>query len=305
MRNAFINQLFTYAQQDRDIILMSGDLGFGVLDKFRADLPQQYFNAGICEQNMASMAAGLAIEGKKVYLYSIANFPTLRCIEQIRNDICYHNVNVKIISVGGGFAYGALGMTHHATEDIAIMRSLPQMNVYAPCDPWEAMEIGKAIYQLKVPCYIRLNKGGEPYLINHSQIRYNVNKINRIVEGKDVCIISTGTILDEAIKASHLLNEQWISVAVYHLACIKPIDKSDLIFNLKKFELLVTVEEHNLSGGFGSAISENLIEEYNIPRIIRIGIKDEYTSFAGSQSYLRSVYGLDANSIAKKIKECF
>lgn len=306
MRDAFINQLFTFAQNDRDVILISGDLGYGVLDKFCQNLPGQYFNAGICEQNMASMAAGLAIEGKKVYLYSISNFPTLRCIEQIRNDICYHNANVKIISVGGGFAYGALGMSHHATEDIAIMRSLPQMSVYAPCDPLEAVEVAKAAYNMETPCYIRLNKGGEPELLfysNNADMQYNVNKLNMIINGNDVCIVSTGAILGEVLKASELLKQQGISAAVYNLAHIKPIDKEDLLFNLEKFDCVVTVEEHNLSGGFGSAIAEILTEGTKRPRMVRIGMKDEYTAFVGSQSYIRKAYGLDGISIAKTILE--
>ncbi|MCM1174365.1 MAG: transketolase [Blautia sp.] len=308
MREAFINQLYIFAQKDRDIILMSGDLGFGVLDKFRQDLPGQYFNAGICEQNMASMAAGAAMEGKKVYLYSIANFPTLRCIEQIRNDICYHNANVKVVSVGGGFAYGALGMSHHATEDIAIMRSLPQMNVYVPCDPKEAVEVAKAVYELESPCYIRLNKGGEPELLFDGEDfdeRYNVDKLNVIKNGCDICILSTGAILWEVLKASEILKRQGIAAAVYNLAHIKPIDQKDLRLKLERFDFVVTVEEHNLSGGFGSAIAEILVEGAKRPRMLRLGIKDEYAAFAGSQSYIRKAYGLDGASIAKAIIESY
>ena len=303
MRNAFINQLLAFARQDRDVILMSGDLGFGVFDEFRAILPEQYFNAGICEQNMASMAAGLSIEGKKVYLYSIANFPTLRCIEQIRNDICYHNANVKIISVGGGFAYGALGMSHHATEDIAIMRSLPQMEVYVPCDPFEAVEVAKKVYGKDSPCYIRLNKGGEPDLMRKAaDVSYDVDKINLVVDGNGICIISTGALLCEAIEASQLLNQNNISAAVYNISRIKPLDREGLVANLKKFRLTVTVEEHNLSGGFGSAVAEVVSEEDCMPRMLKIGMRDEYTAFVGSQSYIRKSYGLDALSIAETIE---
>lgn len=305
MRNAFINQLFSFAQKDRNVILMSGDLGFGVLDKFRNELPGQYFNAGICEQNMASMAAGLAMEGKKVYLYSIGNFPTLRCIEQIRNDICYHNADVKIISVGGGFAYGALGMSHHATEDIAMMRSLPQMEVYAPCDPAEAAETAKTVYAIHSPCYIRLNKGGEPILILHdgkSELpHYDIRKMNRVVNGDSACIIATGAILGEAIKAAKFLKTEGISTAVYSLARIKPVEKEDVISKSKKYSLVVTLEEHNLSAGFGSAIAEIFAEVPGMPPMIRLGMKDEYTAFVGSQEYIRKAYGLDGASVAAVI----
>lgn len=308
MRNAFINQLFSFAQEDRNVILISGDLGFGVLDHFHNELSGQYFNAGICEQNMASMAAGLAIEGKKVYLYSIGNFPTLRCIEQIRNDICYHNANVKIISVGGGFAYGALGMSHHATEDIAMMRSLPRMEVYAPCDPVEAAEVAKMVYSMNSPCYIRLNKGGEPVLIHEGKegiSHYDIRKMNKVVDGDSACIITTGAILGEAIKAAEILKIQGISVAVYSLARIKPMDRADVISKARKYDLVVTLEEHNLLAGFGSAIAELFAEIRGMPQMIRLGIKDEYTAIVGSQEYLRKVYGLDGASVAAVIAEYY
>ena len=161
MRNHLINELTAIAKKDKDVMLIAGDLGFGVLNEFMETLPDQFINAGICEQNMASVAAGLALEGKKVYVYSIGNFPGIRCLEQVRNDICYHNANVKIIVVGGGFAYGQLGMSHHATEDLSIMRSLPNMTVYSPSDPLEAVDVIREAYATEGPGYIRLGKGGE------------------------------------------------------------------------------------------------------------------------------------------------
>ena len=161
MRTEFINTLYEIAKKDKNVILITGDLGFGVLDKFANDLPEQFINAGVAEQDMAGLATGLALEGKTVFTYSIANFPTLRCLEQIRNDVCYHNANVKIVSVGGGYSYGPLGMSHHATEDLSIMRALPNMTIVAPGDTIETGYATEAIYKLNGPCYLRLGRNGE------------------------------------------------------------------------------------------------------------------------------------------------
>lgn len=303
MRNAAIGVIKDVAQKDKDVLLISGDLGFGLLDTFRSELPEQYFNAGICEQNMASIAAGLALEGKKVYTYSIGNFPTMRCLEQIRNDICYHNANVKILAVGGGFAYGSLGMSHHATEDIAIMRSLPNMRVFAPADPIEAEIITKKLYDLKAPCYIRLNKGGESNI--HTSLKeledYRLGDAILVKSGKDVCLMATGAITVEAVRAADILWNKGIDVSVYSFPSIKPLDCHTVLECSKNFKEIYTIEEHNVVGGFGSAVAEVLAESGNLSRINRIGLQDIYSDVVGSQTYLRGIYGLDGESIAKYI----
>ena len=305
MRNAAIGALTELAKKDRNIILVSGDLGFGVLDNFRSEMPEQYFNAGICEQNMSSLAAGLALEGKAVYTYSIGNFPTLRCIEQIRNDICYHNANVTIMAVGGGFAYGSLGMSHHATEDIAIMRSLPNMRVFTPADAIEAQTIIYKTSEVEAPCYIRLNKGGEPLIHQtHDELKeYEIGRAVQLMEGTDVCIMAAGAITTEAMKAAEDLERQGILSAVYSFLSVKPIDKDAICRCAEKFRYIFTVEEHNIIGGFGSAVAEVVAESTSGGRVIRIGLQDTYSSIVGSQEYLRHMYGMDSEAIANKVKE--
>lgn len=305
MRDAVIKAVEKLARNDKNVILISGDLGYGVLDNFRKQMPKQYFNVGVCEQNMASVAAGMALEGKKVYTYSIGNFPTLRCIEQIRNDICYHNANVTIIAVGGGFAYGSLGMSHHATEDIAIMRSLPNMRVFTPADASEAHLVAYQSAKLNAPCYIRLNKGGEPDI--HSSYAavesYGFGQAIPLREGEDVCLFSAGAITMEALKAAQALAMQKVEATVYSFPCVKPIDTEILHMCAKRYKYVFTIEEHNIIGGFGSAVSENIAEKGTATKVIRIGLPDIYSSIVGSQSYLRHAYQMDSQAIAKKVME--
>lgn len=305
MRNAAIKALTELAKNNKDVILLSGDLGYGVLDNFRDKFPNQYFNAGICEQNMASMASGLALEGKSVYIYSIGNFPTLRCIEQIRNDICYHDANVTIIAVGGGFAYGSLGMSHHATEDIAVMRSLPNMRVFTPADAIEAQMVVHKAAEIQKPCYIRLNKGGEPLI--HSAIdalkEYKIGDAISLLQGDDVCLMVAGAIAGEAIKASKELEKAGISAAVYSFPSVKPIDEKVIRKCAERYPYIITIEEHNIIGGFGSAVAEVVAGLRGKAGVIRVGLQDTYSGLVGSQSYLRHVYGMDSNAIVKKVKE--
>lgn len=303
MRDAAIKAVEELARKNKNVILISGDLGFGVLDNFRSEMPEQYYNAGICEQNMSSMAAGMAMEGKQVYTYSIGNFPTLRCIEQIRNDICYHNANVTIMAVGGGFAYGSLGMSHHATEDIAIMRSLPNMRVFTPADAIEARIIVYEAAKLEAPCYIRLNKGGEPS-IHQSYTKldeYEIGHAIQLKSGDDVCLMSAGAITIEAMKAAEILEQKGLSASVYSFLCVKPIDTDVIKECAKKYSCIYTIEEHNIVAGFGSAVSEVMTEENVKAKLIRIGLPDVYSSIVGSQSYLRCMYHMDSQSISETV----
>ena len=303
MRDTFVRTLLEIAKKDKNVYIVTGDLGFGVLKPFWTELPDQIINAGIAEQNMTSIAAGLAMQGKIVYTYSIGNFPTLRCIEQIRNDCAYHNANVKVVCVGGGFVYGSLGMSHHATEDIAIMRALPDVTVLAPGDLVEAEEATKAIYKEKGTCYLRLGRGGEKR-IHESLSDFTVGKAIRIDEGKEVAIFSTGAIFDEVKAACDTLKEQGIHPTVYTFPTVKPIDKDVILNCARTHKAIVTVEEHNLSGGFGSAVAEVLAESDGVKaRLVRIALDDRYSSIVGSQNYLRKQYKIDAAAIVEKVKE--
>lgn len=297
MRNTFIRTLYEIADEDSDIIFMTGDLGFGVLDEYRRKYPDRFINAGIAEQNMTSVAAGMALEGKKVFTYSIANFPSLRCLEQIRNDAAYHDANVKVVSIGAGFAYGGAGMSHHATEDLAIMRALPNVRVFSPGDPLETIEVTKAVAKVNGTCYIRLGKGGEKNI--HSKINdFEIGKALKIIEGNEICIFATGSILSEANKAAINLNNKGISTSLYSFPTIKPIDKNSIFDCAKKHKCIITIEEHNIVGGFGSAVAEILSEiEENHAFLKKVGLKDTYSSEVGSQDYLRNYYEICSSKI--------
>ena len=300
MRDTFVKTLIELAKKDKNIELVTGDLGFGVLKPYWEALPDQFTNSGIAEQNMTTMAAGMALAGKTVFTYSIGNFPTLRCLEQIRNDCAYHNANVKIVCVGGGFVYGSLGMSHHATEDIAILRALPDVVVLAPGDLLEAEEATKAMVKHNGTCYLRLGRGGEKRI--HQKIdNFQIGKAIKVKDGQRVAIFSTGAIFEEVDGAVEILKNQGIDPAVYTFPTVKPLDTEVINNTAKDFDLIVTVEEHNIVGGFGSAVAEVLSEQVTKARLLRIGLNDTYSAIVGSQQYLRSQFGIDSVGIAEKI----
>ena len=302
MRDTFVRTLIALAKENQNIELITGDLGFGVLKPFWERLPDQFINAGIAEQNMTSAAAGMALEGKTVFTYSIGNFPTLRCLEQIRNDCAYHGANVKIVCVGGGFVYGSLGMSHHATEDIAVMRALPGVAVLCPGDLVEAEEATKAIAKYPGTCYLRLGRGGEKRIHDHID-NFEIGKAIKIHDGEKIAIFSTGAIFEEVADAEAILAEHDIYPAVYTFPTVKPIDRAAIVRCAVDFDMIVTVEEHNIVGGFGSAVAEVLAELPERASLLRVGIHDTYSSIVGSQKYLRSQFGLDSGGIATQVLE--
>lgn len=308
MRDTVIRTLIELGKEDKDIELITGDLGFGVLKSFWETLPNQFINAGIAEQNMTGVAAGMALEGKKVFTYSIGNFPTLRCLEQIRNDCAYHNANVNVICVGGGYVYGSLGMSHHATEDIAILRALPDVTVICPGDPVEAALAVKKIAQTDGTCYLRLGRGGEQN-VNTVIKEFEIGKAYKLREAKDmnkkVAVFSTGAILEETTKACDMLEEQGIAVEQYSFPTVKPIDRAVIEDCANRFDNIFTVEEHNIVGGFGGAVAEVLAECGGKAKLHRIGIDDFYCIEVGSQAYLREQVGINAEGIVRKVKGVF
>lgn len=308
MRDTVIRTLIELGKEDKDIELITGDLGFGVLKSFWETLPNQFINAGIAEQNMTGVAAGMALEGKKVFTYSIGNFPTLRCLEQIRNDCAYHNANVNVICVGGGYVYGSLGMSHHATEDIAILRALPDVTVICPGDPVEAALAVKKIAQTDGTCYLRLGRGGEQN-VNTVIKEFEIGKAYKLRDAKDmnkkVAVFSTGAILEETTKACDMLEEQGIAVEQYSFPTVKPIDRAVIEDCANRFDNIFTVEEHNIVGGFGGAVAEVLAECGGKAKLHRIGIDDFYCIEVGSQAYLREQVGINAEGIVRKVKGVF
>lgn len=302
MRDTFVRTLVELAKEDKNIELITGDLGFGVLKPFWEQVPDQFTNAGIAEQNMTTVAAGMALEGKTVFTYSIGNFPTLRCLEQIRNDCAYHHANVKIVCIGGGFVYGSLGMSHQATEDIACLRALPDVTVMAPCDSVEAEECTKALAAYPGTAYLRLGRGGEKRA--HEKIdNFQIGKAIKVKDGEKIAIFSTGAIFDEVQEVCKALAGDGYNPVVYTFPTVKPIDKDVIEQCANECEMIVTCEEHNIIGGFGGAVAEVMAEMKSRKAfLLRIGLNDEYSVRVGNQKYLREQYGITAKSIVERIR---
>jgi transketolase len=303
MREAFIRELTQAAARDPRIVLITGDLGFGVLTDFAQKFPRQFINAGVAEQNMTAIACGLALEGFKVFTYSIANFTTLRCLEQLRMDVCYHGADVTAVAVGGGFSYGQLGVSHFATEDLAILRALPGMKVVAPTGIWEAAEATKAVIAGGGPAYLRLDKGAaasDPQPGEH----FVLGKARRLREGKDVCLIAAGAVLSEVLTAADALASSGISARILSVHTVKPLDVAQIEASARECAGIVTVEEHVIAGGLGGAVAEACLEAASAPGFFaRIGLDDVFPTVVGDQNYLRSRYGIDSRAIERRVRE--
>ncbi|MBN2446032.1 MAG: transketolase [Phycisphaerae bacterium] len=290
MRTAFIETLCELAAEDQRIWLLCGDLGFSVLERFAERFPQRYVNVGVAEQNMTGIAAGLARCGKIVFTYSIANFPTIRCLEQIRNDVCYHEASVKIVSVGGGYAYGSQGYTHHGVEDLAMLRVLPGMTVVAPGDPAETRLVTRAIAAQPGPGYLRLGKAGEP-TVHESPPAFEMGRALTVRDGTDVTLISTGGMLKSVCTAADKLAEQGIQARVLSMHTLKPLDAAAVRAAAEQTGAILTVEEHRRTGGLGSAVAETLADAgIGIP-FARWGAPDDLQHDVGGQDFMRSTCG--------------
>lgn len=302
MRNTIVNIIHNAARKNKDIYFLTGDLGYSVLEDFQSELPDQVINTGIAEQNMMSVAAGLALAGKKVFVYSIVPFVTMRCFEQVRVDVCYQNLDVTIIGVGGGFAYGTLGLTHYGLEDLAIMRSLPNMKVVAMSDPIEARQLFEQILDDTGPWYIRLNRGGEKAIVEQT-VAPKIGIGSVLKHGSQVTIFSIGTITEVALLTSSHLEKYGIHAEVIHMHTLKPLDKEIIIDRARTRLAIVTLEEHTIMGGLGSAVAEVLADNgLSIP-FRRLGLEDRYLSVIGRQDFLRAQAGLSEDAIVDVIKE--
>jgi len=299
-----MNEIIEIAEHDERIMLLVGDLGFHVVEKFRDKYPERFVNVGIAEQNMAAVAAGLALDNNIVFTYSIGNFAALRGIEQIRNDICYHHANVKILAVGCGFAYGDLGMTHHATEDIAMMRALPYMKVFVPSDSKEAVFCLREAYGTDGPAYIRMARGGEPDL-HDKFIEEQMSGFMEIYPmSRVVNIICCGTILSEGYKLRELLLQCGMEAGLFSAPFVNPLDESAICEISRCSKLTVTMEDHTVVGGLGGAVAEAIssIRE-NHSALLRVGLKRTFTEVVGDQNYLRGYYGMTAQKALPQVME--
>jgi len=301
MRDAYLSALYYLAGKNKNVLALISDNGAIVYDKFRKDFPLQYFNYGISEANMVASAAGLASCGKIPFAYTITNFLTMRAFEFIRNDVCLQKMNVKLVGTGAGFSYSTLGPTHHGTEDIALMRVLPNITIISPASPKETYEAALACARHDGPVYLRLGTSREAE-IYHKDYNFTLGKGVILKEGTDAVIILTGSIASDALEASCLLEKENISVKLINIHTIKPIDSELIVSSARDTGAVITLEEHNVNGGLGSAVAETLLENGCAPVFIRMGLVDFCKGY-GTKPEIKSLNGLSAEHIAAKVKE--
>jgi transketolase len=303
MRNAFAAAITELAALDPRLVLLSGDIGNRLFDTFKERFPDRFYNCGVAEANMTGVAAGLAMCGLRPFTYTITPFGTTRCMEQIRVDVCYHNVPVTIVGTGSGLSYASLGPTHHSCEDVAFLRSLPNMTVICPADAAEVRQATAAVLTLAGPAYIRLGKKGEPAV--HQQLPpFTIGKGITIREGGDVCLLGMGNMVSVAADAAGLLQTEGLSAKVVSLHTVKPLDDELLRDTFGRFQTVAVVEEHSRIGGLGSSIAEWLVAERISPhRLLLFATPDVFLCEAGSQRYARQRFGLTAEAIARQIRD--
>lgn len=300
MRNVFADEITALMQADNRLVVLSGDIGNKLFDKCKQFDKERFYNCGIAEANMMGVAAGMALSGLRPIIYTIAPFTTTRCFEQIRVDVCYHHVPVIIVGTGSGLSYAELGPTHHSLEDIAILRTLPNMCIVAPCDAMELRLTLRAALQQENPVYIRIGKKGEPD-IHTTPMNFQLGKAIVLRKGMDIALIGTGTIMSEVLKAADFLKREGISAEVISMHTTKPLDEDYLKDAVQKFKLLVSVEEHGIIGGLGSAIAEWCAAKNRLISQLNLGTPDEFMHEIGSQHYAREKYKLTAKHISERI----
>jgi len=304
MRNAFIKTLIELAEKDERVFLLTPDLGFSVLEEFEEKFPNRFLNVGIAESNAVSIAAGLALSGKIVYVYSIIPFVTMRPFEQIRVDVAYMNTNVRLVGVGAGVTYGPAGATHHAIEDIALMRALPNMTVFCPSDPYETEEITKNSINHNGPMYFRLAKKNEP-IISDTSKKIKLGKANYIqkIRNSKIAILFTSNASDLAIEVSKEFKNNHMDTDLISMHTIKPFDYETLEDIISTKEYIFSIEEHSIIGGLGSVISEYIAESLHNPVFKRFALPDEYSHYVGSQKFIREKFSLTKCNIVKSIMD--
>lgn len=302
MRTAFIEQLSTLASQDKRLMLLTGDLGFKVFDKFQQQHPNQFKNVGVAESFMVGLAAGMSFEGMIPFCYSIAPFLTMRPFEFIRNDVCFHRANVKLVSVGGGYSYGPNGPTHHALTDLTLMQSFPEMTIFTPADPWEVRFAIEQAVKINGPVYVRLGRAGEEVL-HQGKIATAFNKPIELIKGEKVMVVASGLITANAYQAVKQLQHEGISVGLTSVPCIKPLDQQWMLSTFKHFEHIICIDEHDVRGGLSlELITLAQQERCDVRKLLSLGAIHETLHVTGSQEYLRKQSKLDVASIVSAIK---
>src|SRR5579863_6730724 len=304
MRKTCLDMVYELAKTDPRIFFIGSDLGVGTLKQFKQEMPERFFMEGVSEANMIGMAAGLALEGNIVYTNTIATFLTRRCFEQVALDLCLHDVRVRLIGNGGGLVYAPLGPTHLAFEDLAIFRALPRMTILAPADANEMRRMMPLTVEHPGPIYIRIAKGGDP-IVTNDDIPFEIGKAYPMRRGSDALVVSTGVMLKRALDAAELLCAEGLETSVLHVPTVKPLDQSTVLYYAARVPAIVTVEEHTIVGGLGSAIAELLAEaNFTSPkRFKRIGIPDTFPDQYGSQDSLLARYDITATNIVHTIQQ--
>lgn len=303
MRNAFADEVDKLAREDERIVVLSGDIGNRMFNDFKAHQPDRFINCGVAEANMMSMAAGFALSGQRPVTYTITPFTTTRCFEQVRVDVCYHDVPVVIMGTGSGLCYPELGATHHSLEDIAIMGSLPNMNVICPGDPLEVRWALRAALNQESPVYIRLGKKGEP-TFNEEGTDFQIGKPIVLRQGSDMALMSTGNMLEATMAVADRLGSEGVDAQVVSFHTVKPLNERFLSRTFDEFGTVVTLEEHGVRGGFGARVAEWMADTDTLStRLIRIATPDRFYEGVGDQEYVRAELGLDPASISKRILE--
>lgn len=300
MRTNFVKKLVEVARINPNIHLITGDLGFMALEPFRDEFPERFLNAGLSEQNLTGVAAGMALSGKCVFIYSIIPFITMRNLEFLHNDIATHNLNVKIIGLGAGYSYSAQGSTHQAKSDLAMLRSIPNLKIVAPGDPWEVREAVEAMVVDQGPVYLRLGRNGERELHDGSQ-SFKLGQGIILKEGTDIVLISISNMLESSIKIAEELESFGFSVRVISMHTLKPLDKKLILDSAQKARAIFTLEEHYLAGGLGTAVAEVLAESEFNPIFKRFALPDVFDFVAGSQKYLREQSGISETQVIAEI----
>jgi transketolase len=301
MRDAFAQELEAIAAQDERVILLAGDIGNRMFNSFRDRWPNRFYNCGVAEANMMSVAAGLGLCGLRPVVYTIVPFVTTRCLEQIRVDVCYHQSPVTIVGVGGGLAYAGLGPTHHSCEDISFLRQLPGMTVICPGDPHEVRAALRATLASDQPAYLRLGKKGEA-AVHRTTPKLVIGKGIILREIGDLCLLSTGNILPEALVAAQRLAAAGFKTGVVSFHTVKPLDEELLQYVFSTCRLVATVEEHSVLGGLGGSVAEWLSDQAGPQaRLVRLGTPDSFMHVGGSEEFARHECSIDAESLAERI----
>ncbi len=304
MRKTSLDAVYELAKRDKRVVFIGSDLGIGTLKQFKAEMPERFFMEGVSEAHLVTMAAGLALEGKVVYINTIATFLTRRCYEQVCLDLSLHHTNVRLIGSGGGVVYAPLGPTHQAIEDIAIFRTLPGMTIVAPCDAEEMKRLMPQTLDWDGPMYIRLGKGGDA-VVSRPELGFQIGKALLVREGSDALIVTTGITLQPALAAAAQLEQSGISAGVLHMHTVKPFDTEALLAQAARVPAILSIEEHTIIGGLGSAVAETLAEAdfYTPKRFKRIGIPDVFPDKYGSQATLLARYGITAEGAVAEVRK--